>query len=103
MALAVSNRGDRIATRANWDNAIIVVDVDKPHRRQLLGINPGYLITFSEDDRYSCRIGQEDATALVGKGRTRIYLSLRMVLANPRQLFLRFTPRFSSTCDAPQF
>ena len=68
MALAVSNRGDRIATRANWDNAIIVVDVDKPHRRQLLGINPGYLITFSEDDRYLAASDRKTRLHLWEKG-----------------------------------
>ena len=52
MATAVSNRGDRIATRAYWNNATVVVDVDEPHQRQLLGNEPGYCFAFSEDDRY---------------------------------------------------
>ena len=51
-ATAVSNRGDRIATRAYWNNATVVVDVDEPHRRQLLGNEPGFCFAFSEDDRY---------------------------------------------------
>ena len=52
LGLTFSNRGNRIATAAYLHNAIIVVDVDQPHRRELLGINPGFFIAFSEDDRY---------------------------------------------------
>ncbi len=52
MALAVSNRGDLIATRAYRNSAIIVKDVDEPRRSRMLGIDLGSLITFSEDDRY---------------------------------------------------
>ena len=66
--LAFSNRGDRIATGAYRDSAIIVVDVDEPHRRELLGINPGSFIAFSEDDRYLAATDQHTQLHLWEKG-----------------------------------
>ena len=62
LGLTFSNHGNRIATGANRNNAIIVVDVDQPHRRELLGINPGFFIAFSEDDH--CLAASDQHTRL---------------------------------------
>lgn len=66
--LAWSNRGNRIATSAFRQNAMIVLDVDQPHRRQLLGINPGFFIAFSEDDRYLAATNQHTRIHLWKQG-----------------------------------
>ena len=47
-----SNRGNRIATGDYRLSGMVVLDVDQPHRHEILGVNAGGLIAFSEDDRY---------------------------------------------------
>ena len=47
-----SNRGNRIATGDYRLSGMVVLDVDLPHRHEILGVNAGGLIAFSEDDRY---------------------------------------------------
>ena len=47
-----SNRGNRIATSAYRWSGMVVLDVDQPHRHEVLGVNAVGPIAFSADDRY---------------------------------------------------
>ena len=47
---------------------MIVLDVDEPHRRELLGINPGFFLAFSADDRYIAASDQHTQLHLWEKG-----------------------------------
>ena len=47
-----SNRGNRIATGAYRWSGMVVLDVNQPHKHEVLGVNAGGLIAFSADDRY---------------------------------------------------
>ena len=67
--LVFNNRGDRIATRAYRKNAIIVLDVDEPIRYELLGINHGFFIAFSADDRYLAAADQRAGIHLWEQGK----------------------------------
>ncbi len=55
-----SNRGNRIATGDYWRSGMVVLDVDQPHRHEILGVNAGGLIAFSADDRYLAAIDQHN-------------------------------------------
>ena len=68
LGLTFSNLGNRIATGHYRDNTMIVLDVDAPHRRELLGINPGFFIAFSADDRYLAASDQHTHLHLWEKG-----------------------------------
>ena len=47
-----SNRGNRIATGAFGMSGMVVLNVDQPQWREVLGVYAGGLIAFSADDRY---------------------------------------------------
>ena len=49
--VAFNRKGDRIAT-SHWGDQLKVVDIDPPHRRQILNTEVGDVIAFSGDDRY---------------------------------------------------